>query len=150
MNHHQQAALAFDVHNHDDSSRIAAPSPKADLDRPAHAPRRPDRSRRADEARPNAPTRARRTHPSGEHTLAAFPHGTAAAVGEEPADPGPAPLLLTIPEAGRVLGLGRTTMYELMGAGEVEVVHIGRAARIPVQSIERFIARLRSASHPRR
>lgn len=84
------------------------------------------------------------------NTLAAFPHGTAAAVGGEPADPGPAPLLLTIPEAGRVLGLGRTTMYELIGAGEVEVVHIGRAARIPVQSIERFIAQLRSASHPRR
>jgi len=60
---------------------------------------------------------------------------------------GPAPFLLTIPEAGRLLGLGRTTMYELIGAGEIEVVHIGRAARIPVESVERFVVRLRSVSH---
>lgn len=37
-------------------------------------------------------------------------------------------------------------MYELIGAGEVEVVHIGRAARIPLDSVERFVARLRSVS----
>lgn len=149
MNHSQQTALAFDAHDHDDTPRIAATSPTPALDR-FGTPHRPDHSRRPIEPRPDAPTRARRTHPSREHTLAAFPHGTAAAVGGEPAGPGPAPLLLTIPEAGRLLGLGRTTMYELIGAGEVEVVHIGRAARIPVDSLDRFIARLRSASHPRR
>ena len=38
-------------------------------------------------------------------------------------------------------------MYELIGAGEVEVVHIGRAARIPLESVERFVDRLRSVSH---
>ena len=37
-------------------------------------------------------------------------------------------LLLTIVEAARVLSIGRTTMYELVGAGEIEVVHIGRSA----------------------
>jgi|GEM_PF-1690111 excisionase family DNA binding protein len=149
MNQPQQTALAFDPLDVDDTARVAATSPRPAVDR-SDTSRRPDHSGRPIEPRPDAPTRARRTHSSGEHTLAAFPHGTAAAVGGEPADPGPTPLLLTIPEACRVLGLGRTTMYELMGAGEVEVVHIGRAARIPVQSIERFIARLRSASHPRR
>ncbi|HAS12864.1 MAG TPA: transcriptional regulator [Acidimicrobiaceae bacterium] len=56
-------------------------------------------------------------------------------------------MLLRIPEAGQLLGLGRTTMYELIGAGEVEVVHIGRAARIPFDSVERFVDRLRSVSH---
>ncbi len=34
-------------------------------------------------------------------------------------------LLLTIVEAARVLSIGRTTMYELVGAGEIDVVHIG-------------------------
>lgn len=59
-------------------------------------------------------------------------------------------LLLTIPEAGRLLGLGRTTTYELIGAGEHEVVRIGRAARVPFESVERFVVRLRSVSHPSR
>ena len=41
-------------------------------------------------------------------------------------------LLLTMSDAARVLSVGRTTMYELVGAGEIEVVHIGRSARVPV------------------
>jgi excisionase family DNA binding protein len=40
-------------------------------------------------------------------------------------------LLLTIPQAAQRLGVGRTTVYELTNAGELEVVHIGRCARIP-------------------
>jgi excisionase family DNA binding protein len=129
-------------------------SQQRDLHPTSAAPRtNPDAPTRASE-----PTRLARTprsrlaepRPSRKHTLAAFPHGTAAAVGDKPADPEPAPLLLTIPEAGRLLGLGRSTMYELIGAGEVEVIHIGRAARIPVDSVERFVDRLRSASHPHR
>ena len=35
-------------------------------------------------------------------------------------------------DAARVLSVGRTTMYELVGAGEIEVVHIGRSVRVPV------------------
>ncbi|MFP5254869.1 MAG: helix-turn-helix domain-containing protein [Acidimicrobiia bacterium] len=149
MNHPQQTALAFDPVDVDDTARIAATRARPAVDH-SDTSRRPDHSGRPIEPRRDAPTRGRRTHPSREHTLAAFPHGTAAAVGDEPADPRPAPLLLTIPEAGRLLGLGRSTMYELIGSGEVEVIHIGRAARIPVDSVERLIARLRSASHPRR
>ncbi len=57
-------------------------------------------------------------------------------------------MLVTIPEAGAILGLSRTTMYELIGAGDIEVVHIGRAARVPVDSLAGFIDRLRSVSHP--
>jgi excisionase family DNA binding protein len=41
------------------------------------------------------------------------------------------PLLLTIPQAAHRLGVGRTTLYELTNAGELEVGHIGRCARIP-------------------
>ena len=52
-------------------------------------------------------------------------------------------LLLTMVDAARVLSVGRTTMYELVGAGEIEVVHIGRAARVPVASIEAFVERRR-------
>src|SRR5205814_1367360 len=56
---------------------------------------------------------------------------------------GVAPLLLTIPQAASVLAVGRTTVYELIGAGDLEAVHIGRSARVPVASIELFVARRR-------
>ena len=42
---------------------------------------------------------------------------------------GVVPLLLTIPQAAAVLAVGRTTVYELIGAGDLEAVHIGRSAR---------------------
>jgi excisionase family DNA binding protein len=52
-------------------------------------------------------------------------------------------LLLTIVEAARVLSIGRTTMYELVGAGEIDVVHIGRSARVPVGALEEYVERQR-------
>jgi excisionase family DNA binding protein len=53
-------------------------------------------------------------------------------------------LLLSIQEAGRALGIRRSKMYELIAAGALETVHIGRAVRVPVDAIEAFVARLRS------
>ncbi len=52
-------------------------------------------------------------------------------------------LLLTIVEAARALSIGRTTMYELIGAGEIDVVHIGRAVRVPVSELDAFVSRQR-------
>ena len=53
-------------------------------------------------------------------------------------------LLLTIEGAGKALGVARSTIYELIGNGELEVVHIGRAARVPVESVQGFVRRLRA------
>jgi len=50
-------------------------------------------------------------------------------------------LLLTMVEAARELSVGRTTMYELVGSGEIDVVHIGRAVRVPVAELDAFVAR---------
>ena len=52
-------------------------------------------------------------------------------------------LLLTMVDAARVLSIGRTTMYELVNAGEIKVVHIGRSARVPVAAVEEFVERQR-------
>lgn len=52
--------------------------------------------------------------------------------------------LLTIVEAAEVLAVGRTTIYELIASGQLEVVHIGRCARVPVASIDDLVARLRT------
>ncbi|MBW3649330.1 MAG: helix-turn-helix domain-containing protein [Actinobacteria bacterium] len=54
-------------------------------------------------------------------------------------------LLLTVVEAAEVLGIGRSTMYELIRAGEVEVVHLGRCARVPATALEEFVELLRGS-----
>lgn len=59
-------------------------------------------------------------------------------------------VLLTIPQTAQRLGVGRTTVYELTTAGELEVVHIGRCARIPVASVDNFVERIRRRSVTKR
>jgi excisionase family DNA binding protein len=56
----------------------------------------------------------------------------------------PDPILLTIPDAARMLALGRTTVYELIGSGALEVVHVGRAVRVPVAALQSFVERKRT------
>jgi excisionase family DNA binding protein len=51
------------------------------------------------------------------------------------------PLLVTIPEAARMLAIGRSTLYELIAARQLTTIHIGRATRITVEEIQAFIAR---------
>jgi excisionase family DNA binding protein len=55
----------------------------------------------------------------------------------------PRPALLTIKQAARVLNLGRSTVYELIADGRLEVVHIGRSTRVPTDAISKLIQGLR-------
>lgn len=48
-------------------------------------------------------------------------------------------LLLTVEEAASRLSLGRSTVYELLAAGRIASIQVGRARRIPVTSLEIFI-----------
>ncbi len=50
--------------------------------------------------------------------------------------------LVTIPEACSRLGISRSTFYELLYAGRIEAVKIGRSRRVRSSEIERFIADL--------
>jgi len=59
--------------------------------------------------------------------------------------PDPSPVLVTIKQAALMLSLGRSTVYELIGDGKLEVVHIGRSARVPVDAIAKLVAGLRTA-----
>ncbi|MBL7498161.1 helix-turn-helix domain-containing protein [Frankia sp. CNm7] len=52
-------------------------------------------------------------------------------------------LLLTPAEAAELLGLGRSTVYELLAVGDLESVLIGRARRIPHAALVAYIERLR-------
>jgi excisionase family DNA binding protein len=49
-------------------------------------------------------------------------------------------LLVTIPDAARILAVGRSTIYELIGSSELATVHIGRSVRVPVDELRRFVA----------
>ncbi len=55
----------------------------------------------------------------------------------------PANLLMTIRDAAEALGLSRSTVYELIGRGELEVVHVGRSARVPAEAVRSFVEQLR-------
>jgi excisionase family DNA binding protein len=53
------------------------------------------------------------------------------------------PVLLVCPEdAARVLGIGRTKVYELIGSGALRSVRVGGLRRIPVTALDEFVARL--------
>jgi excisionase family DNA binding protein len=52
-------------------------------------------------------------------------------------------LLLSPTEAAELLGVGRSTVYELLNAGDVESVRIGRSRRIPYAAVVAYVARLR-------
>jgi excisionase family DNA binding protein len=52
------------------------------------------------------------------------------------------PLLLTVKEAAALIGIGRSTLYRLMDAGEIDSVHIGSSRRIPLGSAYAFVERV--------
>ena len=53
------------------------------------------------------------------------------------------PVLLLRPEdAARVLGVGRTKVYELMRSGALRSVRVGGLRRIPVAALNEFVTRL--------
>jgi excisionase family DNA binding protein len=49
------------------------------------------------------------------------------------------PLAVRIREACRLTGIGRSKLYELIAAGEIEVIKVGAITLIPVSALERFI-----------
>ena len=58
-------------------------------------------------------------------------------------------LLLTPSEAARTLGIGRSTLYELLRGGVVPSVRIGRCRRIVAEDLHAVIVRLRDQPAPR-
>ena len=47
------------------------------------------------------------------------------------------------------LNIGRTLIYELIGAGALEVIHIGRAVRVPADALFDFVERRRTDEQSR-
>ena len=53
------------------------------------------------------------------------------------------PRLLAIKQAIFEMGISRTAIYELINAGMLKTVKIGRRRLVPIEAIEEFIAGLR-------
>ena len=52
-------------------------------------------------------------------------------------------LLLTPEEAGELIGVGRSMIYELLRCGAIESVRIGRCRRIPSDALDAYVEYLR-------
>jgi excisionase family DNA binding protein len=52
-------------------------------------------------------------------------------------------ITVKISVAVQITGIGRTKMYELINDGQIEVIKVGTATLIPVDSLRRFLDGLR-------
>ena len=48
-------------------------------------------------------------------------------------------LLLKISEAGEMIGVGRSRMYEMVYTGEIPSIRIGKSIRIPVDALRKWV-----------
>jgi excisionase family DNA binding protein len=55
-------------------------------------------------------------------------------------------LLLSVEEAARSLSISRSKTWELIAAGELEAVHIGRSTRVAVSALHELLDRLPRAA----
>lgn len=53
------------------------------------------------------------------------------------------PITVRIPDACRMIGIGRSKLYELIAEGQVGVIKLGAVTLIPVASLKALIERLR-------
>lgn len=67
---------------------------------------------------------------------------------ESPQEGAPQRLLLRIPEVAETLGIGRTKIYEMIATGELPTVRFGRAIRISVSTLQRWVEENEQQSMP--
>lgn len=51
------------------------------------------------------------------------------------------PITVRVREACRLSGIGRSKLYELIAAGEIETIKVGTITLVPVVSLTRFLQR---------
>jgi excisionase family DNA binding protein len=64
----------------------------------------------------------------------------AATVTELVERPAPVPPSVSVEEAARLLGLGRSNLFELMDSGELRSVVVGSRRLVPRRALEEFLA----------
>ncbi|MFN8544621.1 MAG: helix-turn-helix domain-containing protein [Candidatus Binatia bacterium] len=59
-------------------------------------------------------------------------------------------LLLRPPEVAELLGLGRSTVYDLLAAGDLPSVRLRGSVRVPAEALRRWIATQGEETKPTR
>ncbi len=59
--------------------------------------------------------------------------------GQQPVEP----ICVRIDDAARMIGVGRTKLYELISCGELETIKIGKATRVTTASLHELVRRQR-------
>jgi excisionase family DNA binding protein len=57
-------------------------------------------------------------------------------------------VLLRIPEVAESLGIGRTKIYEMITTGELPTIRVGRAVRISVSALQKWVEECEQQSMP--
>ena len=70
--------------------------------------------------------------------------GTTEHLREQRRSPAIEPIVMRVPDACRYLGIGRSTLYVLIGKGEIEVIKMGAATLVLTASLRSLVERLRS------
>lgn len=52
-------------------------------------------------------------------------------------------ITVRVPEALTMIGLGRSKLYELIGDGDIEIIKVGKATLIVVESLHSFVEKRR-------
>lgn len=55
---------------------------------------------------------------------------------------------LTVPEAGKILGIGRSVAYEAARSGQIPTIRVGRRILVPRFALERLL--IEAGEHPSR
>jgi excisionase family DNA binding protein len=61
------------------------------------------------------------------------------AEGLAPNDPLSTPLAVRVREACRLMGIGRSKLYELIAAGEIQIIKVDSITLIPVAGLQEFL-----------
>ena len=56
------------------------------------------------------------------------------------------PIAMRVPDACRYLGIGRSTLYVLIGEGEIEIIKLGSSTLVLIESLRSLVERKRKQS----
>jgi excisionase family DNA binding protein len=59
-------------------------------------------------------------------------------------------LTISVPEAGRRLGIGRSSAYQAAAVGQIPTIRIGGLLRVPLRALERLLDTARGTHDPER
>lgn len=53
-------------------------------------------------------------------------------------------MLFTVEQVAQILGIGRSTVFQLIKSEQIESIRLGRSRRIPVDAMQNYVDELRA------